>query len=911
MNRTGISNDATLANVYLFDGAKRVTDAASVSLSKITFNDPSGLFMIPAGGMKTISVKADITASTNGQIIGVSLAAVEGSVAVSGAFPILGNNHSIATATMAGVNFNNATTPTGTNVAVDPQIDFTMWQNTVSFTTRAVKMTTMTFRQIGSVATGDLGNFKLMVDGQQVGTTVVAMDANGYITFDLTATPKTIETGSHTFKLMGDIIGGSTKTFSLSLQQAGDAVFMDSQLNQAVLAQANSTTFSARTAGSHLVNAGTLTITKKSDTPSGNITLNGTNVLLSKFEIKAAGEPIKIESLRITDTGTTSAAYSLRNGALFADGVQVGNTASILGGTTGVDYTQFNLGSSLVVTPGTPVILEVRADVYNDYSGGAAIISGNAINASIYAGDNNWKRTKSLTYSSNIAVPANSLTVTVGALSGSKNASYASQTVVVPQTAKKIAAFSVVSTQVENINLDTIALVFTGTNTEVDTGLTDVYVKYGAKTSSIKATVATSTTWSVSETLLPNTTMLVEVYANLTSSLVSTNTLITNLEASGTTANSATTVTTGAMNTTTGVGGIAGQTMTVSTGTIKSEAVTDSSLNTKLLVGNTTPKVASFRFLATNDTYTITDIGVSVAAAAQGSFRDITLKSSGMTDRIITLNGSYATSSGLTLTVPANNSAGTVVDVYANLNDIGEAAATSSTDIKVTLSAFKALTSGGTETYGDDTGDAAGQSMFVFKSLPTITLVTLPSTILRTGTQTLMKFTIASDSAGSIGWKKINFTIAKTAAVDIGATSTFHLYDAAGTEIGGLFATSTATAPEVAAFAIGGTGGTIQFEATNEQQISTSETYSLKATIVDGTASGKSISTSIASPNATTHSASKAYVNVAGTLGDTADSSFTWTDRSSNNHGVATPDWNDDYKVKNLPTDTQTMSGQT
>jgi hypothetical protein len=330
--------------------------------------------------MKTISVKADILDTATGQVIGISLGAVEGSVAVAGAFPILGNNHSIATATMAGVNFANSTSPS--DATVDPQSEFTMWSNIVSFTTRTVNMHSITFRQIGSVATADLGNFKLYVDGTQVGTTVAGLDANGYVNFDLTATPKAITTGSHTIKLVGDIIGGSTKTFSFSLQQAGDAVFMDSQLNQPVLAQANTTTFSARTTGTMTVSGGTLTITKKSDSPAGNVTLTASNALLAKYELKAAGEPMKIENLRVGIYQTVDATYtefSARNGALFilkTDGTeeQIGNTNSILGNDNSTNgYTEFSLGSSLVVTPGTPVTLLVRADIYNDDAAAGAV----------------------------------------------------------------------------------------------------------------------------------------------------------------------------------------------------------------------------------------------------------------------------------------------------------------------------------------------------------------------------------------------------------------------------------------------------------------------------------------------------------------------------------------------------------
>jgi len=43
-------------------------------------------------------------------------------------------------------------------------------------------------------------------------------------------------------------------------------------------------------------------------------------------------------------------------------------------------------------------------------------------------------------------------------------------------------------------------------------------------------------------------------------------------------------------------------------------------------------------------------------------------------------------------------------------------------------------------------------------------------------------------------------------------------------------------------------------------------------------------------------------------LTDDATATFVWTDQSASAHDATTDDWNHGYLVKNLPTDTQTLT---
>ena len=164
------------------------------------------------------------------------------------------------------------------------------------------------------------------------------------------------------------------------------------------------------------------------------------------------------------------------------------------------------------------------------------------------------------------------------------------------------------------------------------------------------------------------------------------------------------------------------------------------------------------------------------------------------------------------------------------------------------------------------------------------------------------------------------FTIAKNGATITG-TTTLSVVDHTGTTIPGAFATTTvvAIATETTDIFAGASTGKLVFVADNEQQVTTSETYSLKANIGGTLTSGKYISVSIANPTTgTTATAANGYSTIAGSVFGTTNyttnpittgASFVWTDRSANSHSESTSDWLNDFKVMNLPLDTQTMTG--
>ncbi len=890
--RTGVSSDSTLNNVYLYDGAgSRLTDAASVATGKISFSDSAGLVTVPPMSSVVVKVRADLAGSTNGQTIGIMLTDMTADSGTVSGLPVSAAEMTIAAAP-AGMSTAQFTSMTPNGGTVDPQNDYVVWQSNVTIGSRDALMSAIRFQQIGSVYSDDVQNFRLMVDGTQVGTAVVKADANRFVSFNF-ATPVTLKAGSHVVKMMADIISGSNRNFAFSLRRVVDVELWDSQLNVVVtptVSVASPALTSFPVEGSAVsVTVGTLTITKDTSSPSGNVVINGSAVTLAKYQVKAQGEKIKVENLRVSHTASGATWQKIRNGALFLDGVQIGSTQDICEDTVNaacaVGYTQFNLGSSMVLEPGKTYILEVRGDVYNTNTA-SPLSAGTTTVVNVATGASNAYRMSSLSYfnSPSSVVPGSSLTVAAGSLVLAKYTAYANQTVTSPQTAYKLGEFRLTTGSTEGVNIDTFTLTHTGTITD----LTNIYLVYGSKTSTIKAGSSSPMTWSVNEVLGSNTTMTVAVYGTIGSG-ITTGAFTGTLAVSGTSQSSGSAVTSAS---------VAGQTVTIGTGSLTVAADASTPISAQV-VSNSMPKVASWKFTSSNDAFSITELTATTSDAS--AISELVFKD-GATELKRQSFGAanMATATGLSVPVAVNGTK--VIDVYANLGSIGTGAGATGANVGVSLVALKYRNSNGVETATTSPnanglnyqGAIVGNNQYAYKTKPTITNVALPTTVLSGGTPTIAQFTITADAAGTIAWRKLSINVATSTPSSSFTVTGYAIYDAANqsTALANVTASSSATLSRV------------DFNATVDQEISGSKTYVVKATVGGSLVSGASISTNIPSSG-------QNFVAPATSVGLVAagnTTNFVWSDEAIAPHTSTTADWNNDYLVTNLPTDSQTLT---
>ena len=800
LSREGVSADTTLSNVYLFDGWSRLTDAATVSSGSISWNDSSGLFTIPAGETATVAVRSDILTGTSGQTVGVSLDPDD--IVYSGAFESTGSaidsaEHTIATVTnFATVNFGLSTsaTPT-TNSALDPQDDFAIWNATTNVGTNEARLTAIQFRNIGSINAEDLGNWRLYVDGIAYGDAVEEEDSNGYIAFDLSDEPVTINTGAHTIKVLVDIWGGSTRTATVGLRSTADVVMMEDDYDQPILVTGSSASttgsFAAHDAGAQTITEGNLTFTKETDSASGDVVNASSSASLASFEVKATGEAMKIESLNFNVETTVAAgntAVRLRNGAIYADGVQVGSTSVICGndtvtasactsvGGSGASYSTYTFGSSFIVYPGSPVTMEVTADIYDsdstqDYAASDTI----RLDIDATALSSNVLRMTSGGYASlpGTDVTGNSLTVREGDLTTALNTSYADQTVVVPKTEYKVGSWTVTTNTTEAVNLTQFNVDF---DADDDGGValstadySNLYIEYGPADdlteSSAKATVSTANSWSISYELGSGETIYVNAYANVgadaSDGVDGADFIQAELDVTGTTVGSAAAVSDS---------DVEGQTITYYNAGTFTTALGGDTPVAKAAAGGQTIEAAKYKFTAENESYTIDQIQVLVAtAAAAGVINKVelydgsTLLGSAVFNS--TSGDSVANAAALVTGLDIDVASGTSKTITAKLvlNDIGTGAGAPQNNLALSLDSARILDSDGTVT--TDATDRDGNEIRAYNSIPTVSHVDLTnSTIVNGQGMDLYQFTITADSNGPVSLKQLKFPITFTDA---------------------------------------------------------------------------------------------------------------------------------------------------
>lgn len=905
--RTGVSNDATLTNVYLYNNGTRITDSAGVSSSAFSYSTPAGIFTVPAGGTYTVSVRSDISGASSGQQIGVQLVSVtsNGTLDSSVVFPVNSGYQTVSAATLSTVDYGATVSPSTTSVS--PQSDFPVWQNTISVSTNPVKLASMKFTNLGSIDSAYVSNLRLYVDGVMAGSAIPSMAADRTVTFDLTANPVMLSTQSHVVKVLANLTGGASRTLQLSVQRSSDAMFVDNQLGQPVTPTFGGSTFTAVTsAGAITINSVSassgVSVSLASNSPTSNVAVGASSVKWASFSMLASGENVKVSDLYVYASSSVSGVISgvggLKNGKIYVNGVQVGSTKDI--GATSAAATDFSLGSSLILPAGLTTIVDVYADAKD--TGSTNLSSGATVIVYLKAGSSNGQGQSSL---NSTAVPAslatgNAITVTSSSLTATKYTGYGNQTMIAGATGAKLGAFTLSTGSTEGVTVNTINFTFPAAVSSTITNLTIKDEATGATLGSTISTPSTSNSYAINLDIGASSSKTIGIYADILSGAN-----VGTLQATITTATAGTGITTGISAT---AASTALQTITLGAGTLTAARGAGDPVSNNVLAGASSVMVGQFAFTAQNSAYTVQNLAVLVPNAVATSVTGVTLKykdAAGTTQTVsqplsVTALNAYATATftGLTMYVPQNDSAN--LDVYVGTPSIASGA-TSGAAINVTLdrggagsagnnNTFRAINSAGSATtlINSGTALASNGTFYVRKSIPTFAMVSTGNSVPSTGSP-LYKFSVTADPAGAVEWTKVVFNVSTSTSPAVTVTNAYLTDDASGNNLLDNNTTSAST-----------TGTTITVDlAKNATQATyaqvapgATKTYALYGTVAGYGGSGSTLTISLAADGATTANAAAASVS----------GNVVWSDRSSTTpvHSNTSSDWTNGYLLKNF-----------
>ena len=438
LKRAGVSADSDIRSMHLQgDDGAYLGEYTSISSGIVTFNNASGLFTVTKGTTKKVWLLMDVGNDAaqgktwNFTVVSAADVVTDGG-AVSGSFPMMSSTSQAASVSDFGrLQLSSATIPS----TVDPgTLNKEILRFNVQATNQKLEVRKVKFTEVGTIAYSDLTNLKLMDGGTQIGSTATGLASDGTVTFDLTANPYVMAAGvTRTLSVIADLSSGSiNRTFELTVQRYTDMIVWDTNYSANVAADTGTVgSFSVFEGASNIStgSAGKLTVTVRSDSPTGNIIKGATDVELGKWDFAATGEAVKITDLYvfadISDVADGSTG-GLDNTKVLVDGVQVGTTADL----TEEDAVTFTLGSNFIVPAGATRTVVVKSDtkksdatahttgatmtvsLRNDANGAGGVATGQVSLASVTLGTS----------------VARTLTLQVGTVAASKNQSFADRT---------------------------------------------------------------------------------------------------------------------------------------------------------------------------------------------------------------------------------------------------------------------------------------------------------------------------------------------------------------------------------------------------------------------------------------------------------------------------------------------------
>jgi hypothetical protein len=486
LKRTGAGATADFADVYVYDGARRLVSGKTFSSSsgEVTFSNLS----VAVSGTKDLSFVGDMAGSGTalaGDVDGIQLVSVSASGTVSGT-PISGNLMTLAGASSGTITLAKVGSIGSPNVGQSNAhlSEFKLTANTEAASVKRIQMI-----QGGTVTPAGLTNLVLKTGSNQWSGTI---DSAGYIVFDLGSGYSIAKGGNAIFDVYGDVAGKKDETIKLYFEYSTDILAVGDQYGYGMAATI--TAMDAAAAAFDLkLTGGVLTISFVGPT-AADIGTTTDNTTFLQFNMSAATD-IEIRKTRVliaTDSGgngTWDTFSTASTSIADLDDIKIINTdtgAILAGPVDGSSFTSTAYGNNpsgtaaagyqytdvIDMTGGQTIHAAITADVKtaNDRTGQdlagndkVAIGLANYANSSYlgvtylkYAGTNTALAATDVVPNANVWGPA--MTVVTSALTLGLSANPASQTAIQGTS-----------------NVDAVGITFTAANSS-DLKVTDITV---------------------------------------------------------------------------------------------------------------------------------------------------------------------------------------------------------------------------------------------------------------------------------------------------------------------------------------------------------------------------------------------------------------------------------------------------
>jgi hypothetical protein len=794
VNRIGVSADTSVNNVYLYQGNNRITDAGSFSNGKVTFSNASGLFTV--SGSMEIGVRIDVGNGTiSGQTLGAQLASytvANGSpetTSISGNLFNIASVSNLATVQLSGTtNLNSGITSSAVNPTSSPctsncinagTMNAVLWSVPINVGQRAVLLKYIQFKQIGSISQSAIQNLHLFVDGTSVGPVASITNSGSntnVVIFDLTGSPITLNTGGHTLELHGDIITGTSYTFSFSLQQAADAVFYDTSYNVNVpLAYNTGGQIVQLSPGVATISSGTVSVQQDPTFTATQFVPNASQVTLGQWTMKSYGEDVKVQTLtvQLAYTGLVAQNEGFNNLSLYVNGGQVGSSLSALcttpGGCTSQSPTYpFGSTNLFTIPAGTTVTVAVKGDSVRTNSTFTSVVASLLVPINALQGVTSF----ALSPSTQGSYSSNSLSTSATVATLAKNTAYANQTIGANTQKQEIGSFVIQAGNADGVRVTSLNVGVPNSqlngfnNGNTTQGLANLYIvtpDYPNGTTPVNP--STGNTFTTNFTIPANQTATVSVYADVSNA---TGTITTTLygQGIGSSSNQVVYLTTNGLSYS-GSNAVGGQAIQVGNGTISNYILqTSSPVASFVIGGGTNQPAATFNFVASSGGATIQEMDFTVATSTGGTAIPVTgVTVGGINGSMV---GATTTVTGLSIAVPATYG-GVDVPVTMNLANVGLNGIKSNQQFVLKLVAIKYLsgsvTSWAYPNLNSNPFDLVG-------SAPTVTLTASGNT-LTTGNITVGSITIAANAGGNIIATSVPISISANSASVVGTAVQF------------------------------------------------------------------------------------------------------------------------------------------